>query len=154
MKSREVLIQFNRRQADKKRRRVMQIKATIAEFESMAASLDHEIRVEQERVGICDPTHFAYPTYAKALLARRDNLKRSMDELKSQLEAEQEALVDASNDLKKVELLDERNQMRRRLRANAVPGGANEPTPTARPGPAAALPPILTAARLALVWTT
>jgi flagellar export protein FliJ len=130
MRAHEVLIQFKKRQVDKKRRRVMQIKATIAEFENVTASLDHEIRIEEERAGISDPTHFAYPTYAKTMLTRRDNLKRSMDELKAQLEAEQEALVEASNDQKKVELLEERNQTRRRLHAALFP--AKEASPLQR----------------------
>ena len=54
----------------------------IAEFERMATDLDREIKAEQDRAGIHDPGHFAYPTYAKAAMNRRENLKRSADELK------------------------------------------------------------------------
>jgi hypothetical protein len=57
----------------------------IIDFEFMAADLDREIRIEQERVGIHDPAHFAYPTYAKAAASRRDNLKHSADELRTRL---------------------------------------------------------------------
>ena len=58
----------------------------IAEFERMAGDLEREIKVEQDRAGIHDPGHFAYPTYAKAAINRRENLKRSADELRVQLE--------------------------------------------------------------------
>ena len=58
----------------------------IAEFERMATDLEREIRTEQDRAGIHDPGHFAYPTYAKAAIGRRENLKRSADELKGQLD--------------------------------------------------------------------
>ena len=87
----------------------------VADFDRMATDLDREIATEQERAGIHDPTHFAYPTYAKAALGRRDNLKRSADELKGQLEEARLALAEAFEELKKVELLDERDQLRERL---------------------------------------
>ena len=67
------------------RRRVAQIESMIADFSRMAADLDREIATEEQRSGITDPTHFAYPTYARAAVVRRDNLKRSADELKGQL---------------------------------------------------------------------
>ena len=114
MKSRETLIRLKKFQVDEKRRKVAQIEGMIAEFDRMAADLDREILAEQERAGIHDPGHFAYPTYAKAALARRDNLKRSADELKGQLEDARGALGEAFDELKKVELLDERDQMRER----------------------------------------
>ncbi len=59
----------------------------------MAADLDREILIEQERAGNHDPAHFAYPTYAKAATLRRDNLKRSADELRVQLAKANEALL-------------------------------------------------------------
>ena len=119
MKSRETLIRLKKFQVDEKRRRVAQIETMIAEFERMAGDLEREIRVEQDRAGIHDPTHFAYPTYAKAAIVRRDNLKRSADELKGQLEEARMALAEAFEELKKVELLDERDQMRERAADNA-----------------------------------
>src|SRR4051794_24442000 len=119
MKSRETVIRLKKFQAEEKRRKVMQIEGMIGEFERIAGDLDREIRTEQERAGIHDPTHFAYPTYAKAALGRRDNLKRSADELKVQLEDARMALAEAFEELKKVELLDERDQQRERVADNA-----------------------------------
>ena len=120
MKSRETLIRLKKFQVDEKRRKVAQIDTMIAEFERMAGDLEREIRVEQDHAGIHDPAHFAYPTYAKAAMARRENLKRSADELRGQLEAAKMALDDALDELKKAELLDERDQMRDRAAENAV----------------------------------
>ena len=114
MKSRDTLIRLKKFQVDEKRRKVMQIEGMIAEFERMATDLEREIKVEQDRAGIHDPTHFAYPTYAKAAIQRRENLKHSADELKVQLNDAKEALAEAFEELKKVELLDERDQMRER----------------------------------------
>jgi flagellar export protein FliJ len=112
MKSRETLIRLKKFQVDEKRRKVAQIEGMIAEFERMAGDLDREIRAEQERAGIHDPGHFAYPTYAKAATQRRENLQRSADELKVQLESATAALAEAFEEMKKVELLDERPDAR------------------------------------------
>jgi flagellar export protein FliJ len=114
MKSRETLIRLKKFQVDEKRRRVAQIEGMIAEFDRMAGDLEREIKVEQERAGIHDPAHFAYPTYAKAAIQRRENLKRSANELRVQLDDARSTLADAFEELKKVELLDERDQMRER----------------------------------------
>ena len=87
------------------RRAVVQLQTMIADFGRQADSLDREIRIEEDRANNHDPSHFAYPTYAKAAIRRRDNLRHSSNELKarrrcqegSPLEAEQEAarLLDA-----------------------------------------------------------
>src|ERR1043165_3720634 len=119
MKARETLIRLRKSQADEKRPRVAQIESMVADFDRMAAELDREIATEQDRAGIHDPTHFAYPTYAKAAIARRDNLKRSADELKGQLEDPRVAPAKAFEELKKVELLDERDQQREPAADNA-----------------------------------
>jgi flagellar export protein FliJ len=120
MKSRETLIRLKKFQVDERQRKVAQIETMIAEFERMAGDLEREIRVEQDRAGIHDPAHFAYPTYAKAAMGRRENLKRSADELRGQLEGVKGGLDDALDELKKAELLDERDQMRDREAENAV----------------------------------
>src|SRR5258708_13892475 len=114
MKSRETLIRLKKIHVDERRRKLAQIEGMIAEFERMAVDLDREIKSEQDRAGIHDPGHFAYPTYAKAAMQRRENLKRSADELKIQLEDAKAALGEAFQEMKKVELLDERDQMRER----------------------------------------
>jgi flagellar FliJ protein len=119
MKSRETLIRLKKFQVDERRRKVAQIEGMIAEFERMAGDLEREIKVEQDRAGIHDPGHYAYPTYAKAAMQRRENLQRSADDLKIQLESATNALAEAFEDMKKVELLDERDQIREREEENA-----------------------------------
>ena len=120
MKSRDTLIRLKKFQVDEKRRKVVQIESMIADFDRMAAELEREIKTEQDRAGIHDPAHFAYPTYAKAAMSRMENLKASVDELKDQLDEAKEALAEAFEELKKVELLDERDQMRERAAESAI----------------------------------
>ena len=119
MKTRETLIRLMKFQVDEKRRRVAQIESMIAEFQRMSVELEREIQSEQDRAGINDPSHFAYPTYAKAAIQRRENLSRSADELRVQLEDAKALLSEAFEELKKVELLDERDQARERAEENA-----------------------------------
>jgi flagellar protein FliJ len=119
MKSHEALIRLKTFQVDEKRRRVAQIETMIAEFERMANDLEREIRAEQDRSGIHDPAHYAYPTYAKAAIARRNNLKHSADELRAQLVDAKNALQEACDERRKVELLGERDQQRERAAQDA-----------------------------------
>jgi flagellar protein FliJ len=119
MKSHEALLRLKTFQVDDKRRKVAQIEGMIAEFERMATDLEREIRVEQDRSGIHDPAHYAYPTYAKAALARRDNLKHSADELRAQLVDAKIALEEACEERRKIELLGERDQQRERTAQDA-----------------------------------
>ena len=91
----------------------------MAEFDRIATELDREIKLEQDRAGIHDPAHFAYPTYAKAAMGRRENLKRSSDDLKAQLDDAKAMLGEAFEELKKVEMLDERDNAREKAEQNA-----------------------------------
>ena len=68
-------------------RHVLQIQRMILEFERLAADLDRDVRVEEERTGINDPRNFAYSTLAKAAAQRRQNLTHSIALLRGQLEA-------------------------------------------------------------------
>ena len=93
MQSRATFIRRREFQVYDRRQRVALMERMIADFDCMAADLDREILIEQERAGNHDPAHFAYPTYAKAAILRRDNLKRSADELRVQLAKANEALL-------------------------------------------------------------
>lgn len=109
MKSREGLVRLKRFQVEEKRRQVAQIEAMIADFERMAKELDDQVVVEQERSGIHDTTHFAYPTFAKAAMQRRDNLLASADELKEQLRVAEEECAEAVEELGKYAAIAERD---------------------------------------------
>ena len=110
MKSRDTLIRLKRFQVDEKRRRLRQIETMTAEFNRMIGDLDREIANEEKRAGISDISHFAYPTYARAAMGRRDNLKSSIAELSAQVDGAKAALEEALADLQKLESLDGREK--------------------------------------------
>ena len=119
MKSRDSLIRLKRFHADEKQRQVAQMEAMIAEFERMAKDLDDQILAEQERSGIHDAGHFAYPTFAKAAMQRRDNLKTSAEDLKVQLAAAVAERDEAVAELEKAEAIAERDSMAEKSAAHA-----------------------------------
>jgi len=115
MKSRDTLLRLKQFQVEEKRRRVAQLNVMIVEFTRMTADLDREIGVEEQRANISDPNHFAYPTYARAARSRRDNLNSSLTELREKLEAAQEALKEAHDELSKAQSQEARDHAAERL---------------------------------------
>jgi len=114
MKSRDALIRLKRFDVEEKRRKVADIEAMIGDFNHMAVDLDRQIAIEQERAGITDVNHYAYPTFAKAAIQRRNNLTASASDLAAKLAAARGDLDEASDELKKIELLEERDAERLR----------------------------------------
>jgi hypothetical protein len=109
MKPRENLLRLKHFQVEDKTRQLTQIELMINEFTKMAEELDNQIRLEEERSGITDTSHFAYPTFAKAARQRRDNLMNSIRELTEKKELAQQALADAEEELAKAQRLDSRD---------------------------------------------
>jgi flagellar FliJ protein len=132
MKSRDTLIRLKRFQVDEKRRRVAQIEMMIAEFDRMAADLEKEIAAEEQKAGISDPAHFAYPTYARAAAQRRDNLRQSAENLYTQLDDAKAELGEAFEDLKKVEILEDRERSAERALESAREQAATDQIGLAR----------------------
>lgn len=119
MKSRDTLIRLRRFQVDEKRRRVTQIEMMMADFNRMATELDREVAMEEARAGITDVGHFAYPTYARAAATRRDNMRQSAQALEGQLAEAKAELGEAFEELKKVEILDDRERSAERAAESA-----------------------------------
>ena len=115
MKSRDALIRLKRFEVDEKRRKVADIEAMIGDFNHMAVDLDRQIAIEQERAGVSDVNHYAYPTFAKAAIQRRDNLLASTADLEAKLSAARAMLAEAFEELKKIELLEERDAERMKI---------------------------------------
>jgi flagellar export protein FliJ len=115
MKSRKSLIQLRRFEVDERRQTVADIETMIGELQQMVIDLERQIETEQEKAGVSDVNHFAYPTFAKAAIVRRDNLKKSCAELETKLEEARDQLAEAFEELKKVELIEERDAERVRV---------------------------------------
>ncbi len=120
MKARSNLLRLKHFQVEDKTRQLAQIDMMIAEFQRMADDLESNIKFEEEKSGISDPSHFAYPTFAKAAVQRRDNLMVSIRDLNDKRGAAQEALDEADEELSKA-------QMKQARDGNAIVEEVEEP---------------------------
>jgi len=125
MKSRETLIRLKKFQVDERRRRVAQIESMISEFERISSDLERDIKIEQDRpafmiraISPIRPMPRRRSSGATTSSARRNDLKVQLEDAKA-------ALGEAFEEMKKVELLDERNQMRERAEDDV--GAPTEP---------------------------
>ena len=106
---RDSMVRLKAFQVNEKERQRDLLANTIGDFTRMADDLDAQIAAEEQRSGIDDPQHFAYPMTAKAARTRRDKLHASMRELKVQLDAAAISLEEAQAELAKAEALDRRD---------------------------------------------
>jgi peptidoglycan hydrolase CwlO-like protein len=83
---------LKRFEVDEKSRKVQGLEQMIHEFELMAADLDRQVKAEEDRTGIKDPSHFNYSTFAKSAATRRNNLQASIEELRAKLQDSQREL--------------------------------------------------------------
>ncbi len=78
-------------------------------------SVLREIANEEQRANIADPSHFAYPTYARAARTRRDNILASLTDLRGQVEEAEAQFKEASEELAKVQNQDARDRGAERM---------------------------------------
>lgn len=108
MRSRETLLRLHRFRTEEKRRQVADIDGMIQDFMRKFEDLDAQVKFEEGRTGVSDPAHFNYSMAAKAARSRRDNLMKSIGELKDQLNDAQTALTEEEQELRRAELLVEK----------------------------------------------
>ena len=108
MRSRETLLRLHRFRTEEKRRQVADMDFMIQDFMRKYEDLDAQVKFEESRNGVTDPAHFNYSLSAKAARGRRDNVMRSIAELKDQLAEAQAALAVEEQELRRVEMLAEK----------------------------------------------
>ena len=108
MKSRENAVRVKEFAVREKRRRLAQLDLMIGEFDRMANELTLQIEFEERKAGSNDPSHFAYPTFAKAARLRRDNIKNSQADLADKRAAAVDDVTIAEGELSRAESLDHR----------------------------------------------
>jgi flagellar export protein FliJ len=125
MRSRETLLRLHRFRTEEKRRQVADIDGMIQDFMRKYDDLDAQVKFEEGRTGVSDPAHFSYSMAAKAARNRRDNLMKSIAELRDQLNDAKSLLAEEEQELRRAEMLVEKESGS----LQAVPQGAT-PVPT------------------------
>lgn len=121
MRSRESLLRLHRFRTQDVRRQAADMESMIQDLMRKHDELDQHIKTEVQRTGISDPANVNYSMSAKSSRVRLDNLLKTVGELKDQHEAIHEKLRDEEAELRKIEMLVEKE------------GGSLKPTPVSPP---------------------
>ncbi len=108
MRSRESLLRLNRFRVEDARRQVADMDLMIQDLMRKHDDLDAHVKFEENRTGVTDPNNVNYSMAAKSVRGRRDNILKTVAELRDQQEAGVERLKEAEADLRKIELLVEK----------------------------------------------
>jgi flagellar FliJ protein len=121
MRSRDSLLRLHRFRAEDVRRQAADIEMMIQDLMRKHDDLEQHIKFEEQRTGISDPAHVNYSMAAKSSRVRLENLLKSVGELRDQHEDVMERVRDEESELRKVEMLVEKE------------GGSIKPLPMAPP---------------------
>lgn len=124
MKSRESGLRAKRFEVAEKARKAADLESMIRDFEGMALDLARQISAEEERTGVKDPEHFAYSTFAKAVVQRRDNLITSVEDLRAKLELARRDHEVAQEELQRLEAVEPRESSDRNSRHKSDRGAS------------------------------
>src|SRR6185295_2545776 len=104
MKSRESLIRLHRFKVDEIRRRLKLLDDMRADLAKKMSDLEVMMQEEQRRAAHSDLGRLAYPSFARSVVQRRENIQRSIDEVEKQATTVTEELQGAYRELKKYEI--------------------------------------------------
>lgn len=112
MKRRENLLRLKRFRADELKRRVTTLAAMAADLERKLADLEDTVARERQRANDSDISRLAFPSFLRAMDARRENLKATLREIgRERAQAELE-LANADVELKALEVAAEQETRR------------------------------------------
>ncbi len=115
MKSREALIRLHRFRVDEIRRRLQSLDTMRADLTKKMSDLETMMQDEQRRAAHSDLGRLAYPSFARSVVARRENIQRSIDEVEKQASGVTEELQAAYRELKKYEIAADSEAQRDRV---------------------------------------
>jgi flagellar FliJ protein len=121
MRSRESLLRLHRFRTQDVRRQAADMELMIQDLMRKHDELEQHIKTEEQRTGVSDPVNVNYSMAAKSSRVRLENLLKTVGELKDQHEVIHDKLKDEESELRKVEMLVEKE------------GGSLKPPPAALP---------------------
>ncbi len=117
MKGLSGLIRLNRWRVDEKRRELIGLENMRQDLLVRRTALDVEIAAEQH-VADESVVQYAYGTYVKNALRRRETLNKSIAEVEAAITEKQREVGEAVQELKKIEIAADRRAERERLEMN------------------------------------
>ena len=104
MKSREGLVRLHRFRVEEIRKRLKSLDDMRGDLAKKMADLETMVQEEQRRSINSDLGRLAFPSFARSIQARRENIQRTIDEVEKQAATVSEELQGAYRELKKYEI--------------------------------------------------
>lgn len=114
MKTRAALIRYNEWQVDEKRKVLASLFAMAEDLERQKEQLAITTSREQVEATKSEVGRFGYPGFAQGVIARRENIEQSCVELEVQIDIAKDALQLAYQELKKIEIMEDRRREKER----------------------------------------
>jgi flagellar protein FliJ len=70
------------------------VSALISDLDRVARILENDIATEEQRAGVSDPLNAAYPSLARMMTSRRNNLIETIGALERRLSSKQSKLIE------------------------------------------------------------
>ncbi len=111
-RSHEPLIRLARFKVEELQKQMSELDRSKAALNSQIERLEASVPEEQAAATQSKDGYLAYGSYAQAVIKRKENIRLSLDEVETQVDALRERLAEAFQELKKYELLEERRLAR------------------------------------------
>lgn len=115
MKSREALVRLHRFRVDEIRKRLKSLDDMRGDLTKKMSDLETMMQEEQRRAAHSDLGRLAYPSFARSVQARRENIQRTLSEVERQAAQVTDELQGAYRELKKHEIAADNEQARDRV---------------------------------------
>ena len=115
MKSREALVRLHRFRVDEIRKRLKSLDDMRGDLTKKMSDLETMMQEEQRRAAHSDLGRHAYPSFARSVQARRENIQRTLSEVERQAAQVTDELQAAYRELKKHEIAADNEQVRDRV---------------------------------------
>jgi flagellar protein FliJ len=110
MKNRAALIRYYEWQVDEHRKALADLFAVAEDLERQEERLNVSASLEQVKAAESEVGQAMYPAFAQGVIARRANIEQSRAELEPHIDSAKEALQLAFQELKKIEIMEDRRK--------------------------------------------
>ena len=111
-RSHEPLIRLARFKVEELQKQMAELDRARGSLNGQIERLEASVPEEQAAADQFKEGYVAYGSYAQAVIKRKENIRRSLDEVEAQADALRGRLTEAFQELKKYELLEERRLAR------------------------------------------
>ena len=109
------IIRLQRWQLDEKRRNLAELEGMRQDFENRIAHLDAELEREKAIAAEGGDANFRFSDFVAATLTRKQSIQESILNIDKEIEAARDDVAEAYQDLKKLELVDARQQQDKKV---------------------------------------